>query len=80
MVRALFIRFKQGVGNFIDIYHNMISSIGHIHDKNIADPLYFNVSVENIDYTPMPLYLVKERLIAQQALYQQATNIVLDLI
>lgn len=53
---------------------------GHIHEKNIADPLYFNVSVENIDYTPMPLYLVKERLIAQQALHQQATNIVLDLI
>lgn len=53
---------------------------GHIHDKTIADPLYYNVSVENIDYTPVPLYLVKERMRAQQAAYQQATNIVLDVI
>jgi calcineurin-like phosphoesterase family protein len=53
---------------------------GHIHAHVIADPLYFNVSVENIEYTPMPLYQVKERIRAQQAQYQQATDIVLDLI
>lgn len=62
---------------------------GHLHYKevmkviygtSVPDPLYFNVSVENIDYTPMPLYLLKEKIRANQAIYQQVTNIVLDLI
>jgi calcineurin-like phosphoesterase family protein len=27
---------------------------GHLHDKNMSDPWYYNVSVEQIDYTPIP--------------------------
>lgn len=35
---------------------------GHIHYKTIDDPRYYNVSVENIDYTPRNLDELIERL------------------
>lgn len=28
---------------------------GHLHEQNMKDPWYLNVSVEQIDYTPAPL-------------------------
>lgn len=52
---------------------------GHIHSQVIPDPRYYNVSVEQIDYQPQPLYLVKENIIRQQQLSEQAKQIVLDL-
>lgn len=31
---------------------------GHMHNNIIDDPLYFNVSVERINYTPIPIEVV----------------------
>lgn len=41
---------------------------GHVHDKTIDDPRYFNVSMENIDMTPINLEVLRERL------YHQSNN------
>ena len=35
---------------------------GHVHQHSLKDSRYFNVSVENINYTPINLYEVVERL------------------
>jgi calcineurin-like phosphoesterase family protein len=35
---------------------------GHLHDKRIMEREYFNVSVEQINYTPIELEEIKERL------------------
>lgn len=35
---------------------------GHLHANDIPSGLYLNVCVEHLDYTPMPLYLAKERI------------------
>jgi calcineurin-like phosphoesterase family protein len=32
---------------------------GHLHDKVVGDPWYYNVSVEQINYTPIPFETVK---------------------
>lgn len=34
---------------------------GHTHSHNVDDPRYFNVSCENIDYTPIKFSEIKER-------------------
>lgn len=34
---------------------------GHLHEKVLDDPFYFNVSCEQINYEPLPLYVVKQR-------------------
>lgn len=34
---------------------------GHLHEKQLEDPWYFNVSVEQVDYTPLPLEAVVAR-------------------
>lgn len=34
---------------------------GHIHEKNLNDPWYYNISVEQIDYRPISLDAVIER-------------------
>lgn len=39
---------------------------GHLHINKLADPRYLNVSVEQINYTPLSLEEVKQRLKAQQ--------------
>lgn len=36
------------------------SVFGHIHEKNIDDPRYLNLSVEQINYTPISLDDIKE--------------------
>lgn len=33
---------------------------GHLHSKVINDPFYFNVSCERINFTPIPLHVVKQ--------------------
>jgi calcineurin-like phosphoesterase family protein len=66
---------------------------GHIHASEVMqrnsqgnisiDPLYFNVCVEQIDYQPMPLYLVKEHIASRKKLNAEthnASNIAIDLI
>jgi calcineurin-like phosphoesterase family protein len=35
---------------------------GHIHERPAYDSRYFNVSVERIDYTPIPFEVVKKRM------------------
>jgi calcineurin-like phosphoesterase family protein len=35
---------------------------GHVHHRSLADPRYYNVSVENINYTPIELGELKERI------------------
>lgn len=42
---------------------------GHIHAMNIDDPLYFNVSVENINYTPISLEDLKVQIKIKQSKY-----------
>lgn len=32
---------------------------GHTHDNNLSDPRYFNISVENINYTPINFEEIK---------------------
>jgi calcineurin-like phosphoesterase family protein len=32
---------------------------GHLHDKVVGDPWYYNVSVEQINYTPIPFETVR---------------------
>ncbi len=34
---------------------------GHIHEKNLPDPWYYNISVEQINYTPITLEQAMER-------------------
>lgn len=34
---------------------------GHTHDKNLPDPWYTNVSVEQIDYTPIAFEVIRQR-------------------
>jgi len=34
---------------------------GHIHEKNLPDPWYYNISVEQIDYTPITLEQAQKR-------------------
>lgn len=33
---------------------------GHLHSKTLDDPFYFNVSCERINFTPIPLHIVKK--------------------
>jgi calcineurin-like phosphoesterase family protein len=33
---------------------------GHLHANNVGDPWYYNVSVEQINYTPIPFETVRE--------------------
>jgi calcineurin-like phosphoesterase family protein len=33
---------------------------GHLHDKTLRDPWYYNVSVECIDYTPIPFETLQQ--------------------
>ena len=33
---------------------------GHVHDKTLEDPRYFNASMENINYTPINFKEIKE--------------------
>ena len=33
---------------------------GHMHSKVLSDPFYSNVSCERIDFTPIPLHIVKK--------------------
>jgi calcineurin-like phosphoesterase family protein len=35
---------------------------GHLHSYNINDPVYFNVSAEQIDYTPISLEELRKRI------------------
>ena len=57
---------------------------GHVHADSLPDLKYYNVCVEVTDYTPQPLYLVKENIARAQLLAQEsaqtAQNIVLDII
>jgi len=36
---------------------------GHIHERNLDDPRYFNVSVEQIDYTPVNIEDIRDILV-----------------
>lgn len=42
---------------------------GHIHEKDINSGNYFNVSVENIDYTPIELSVLMKRIKEKQEKY-----------
>lgn len=42
---------------------------GHIHSRVIDHPLYYNVSVENIDYIPISIEDLKLRIATRQANY-----------
>ena len=57
---------------------------GHLHADSLPDSKYYNVCVEVTDYTPQPLYLVKENIARAQLLAQDSTliahSIVLDII
>lgn len=33
---------------------------GHLHEKNLKDPWYYNVSVEQINYTPIPFETIQQ--------------------
>lgn len=35
---------------------------GHLHYRTLDDPAYYNVSVENIDYTPIEISVLRERI------------------
>lgn len=35
---------------------------GHLHAHTVGDPRYFNVSMEQINYTPIPVETVRDRL------------------
>ena len=53
----------ESLGKFLGNVH------GHVHNNVPAlhfGPRYYNVSVEVIDYTPVPLEVVKQRLKEQQ--------------
>lgn len=39
---------------------------GHIHERSLADMWYYNVSVERVQYTPMPWYVIKRAIEKQQ--------------
>ena len=39
---------------------------GHLHAKLVGDPRYYNVSVEQINYTPLNFETIKLLLVAQQ--------------
>lgn len=43
-----------------DELRGKLSLHGHTHTHNIDDPRYFNTSCENIDYTPISLYEIRE--------------------
>ena len=43
---------------------------GHIHAQVIDHPSFYNVSVENIDYTPIELEDLRERIRVHKAKYQ----------
>lgn len=43
---------------------------GHIHARVIDHPSFYNVSVENIDYTPIELEDLRARILARKAKYQ----------
>jgi len=57
---------------------------GHVHADSLLDSKYHNVCVEVTDYTPQPLYLIKENIarIQQRAMEQAdiAQKVVLDII
>jgi len=39
---------------------------GHLHYRTIDDPAYYNVCVENIDYTPIEISVLRERIRAHK--------------
>lgn len=43
------------------LYGGRINAHGHIHDRNLEDPRYVNVSVEQTNYTPIRLEEVRQR-------------------
>lgn len=40
---------------------------GHLHDKLIYDPFYFNVSCERVNYQPIPLHIVRQHFEKEQS-------------
>lgn len=42
---------------------------GHLHANDIANPMYFNVSVEQINFTPIEIDELRDRINAKRALY-----------
>lgn len=47
---------KESLGRFGTNVH------GHLHSYNINDPVYFNVSAEQLDYTPISLEELRKRI------------------
>ena len=43
---------------------------GHLHSNNIADGAYYNVSVENIGYTPISLDDLRKKVAEKKELYK----------
>lgn len=43
------------------LYRFEINVHGHMHDKHLDDPRYVNISVENINYTPISLEELRQR-------------------
>lgn len=41
---------------------NKFNIHGHLHSKLVHDPRYFNISLEHIDYTPIPLEDIRAEL------------------
>ena len=51
---------------------------GHIHAQDINDPRYFNVSVENIDYTPVSLEELKLKIKEKQSRFSIDTATIME--
>ena len=68
--------YKDGfIGSHIPIYRGSDYGIierykmnicGHIHEKVINDPFYFNVSVEQINYTPINFEVIEDIYLKRQ--------------
>ena len=50
---------SRGYVTFIERWKGNIH--GHVHANTLSDSLYINVSVENINYTPIDFEEIKER-------------------
>ena len=51
---------KTELQNFFIRRNGKISLTGNCHNHNIDDSKYFNTSCENINYTPISLYEIRE--------------------
>jgi len=73
-------KFEDLMLSHIPLHHDSVASWarcnvhGHIHEKDIDDSRYFNVSVENIEYTPVSLEDLRIKINEKQSCYSVDKN------